>query len=287
MPFQCNKGCGRTLPDWMDTGGGVCTTCSSETTTEETKAKFSSDSEAITRNQGTNQVSRTDTGSSSQPVGLKLSNEEVSTDNSIQLYICPDLPEANRQSMSCDIFALGRYDTNQYKAHSHSKKIIEFAKNEDMRRLSYFQAQLETFFDLRVEKYPETITVYPGHDGDISNALERLAKETVSSRETRYREYLARLSSRPRQREQDYSERLANQQGSITVQGDPEEETIFLLDDIVTSGASMMVGARNLREQGANKVIGVCLGLATNQGGQLIKRLSKESHTVTSVISES
>lgn len=188
--------------------------------------------------------------------------------------------------MDCNIFALGRYDTDQYKTHSHSNKIIEFAKNEEMDRLSYFQTQLETFFDLRVEEYPDTITIYPGHDGDISNALEKLSKETVSSRETRYREYLTRVSSRPRQKEQDYSERLSNQQGSITVQGNPEGETILLLDDIVTSGASMMVGASNLQERGANKVIGLCLGLSTNQRGQFIKRLSKEGHTVSSVLGE-
>lgn len=55
------------------------------------------------------------------------------------------------------------------------------------------------------------------------------------------------------------SERAMNLQGKIRVTVKPVPEKLIVLDDVMTTGATLEVCARALKEQGAQKVYGICL----------------------------
>ena len=66
------------------------------------------------------------------------------------------------------------------------------------------------------------------------------------------------------QKRLNFQKRLQNAKKSYRIceDADVEGKTVLLVDDIVTSGASMAVGARLLRRAGAAMV--VCVALATD-----------------------
>jgi len=296
MTFNCKGGCGRVLPDWMNTGRRICSKCKDDTTTEEQKRALAeksgsaSDSTGTKYNQATNSIDH----SRQEPTSTQNSSSTLfedptrttdidSTDESTHFYIQPKVTD-EASLTPCDVFALGRYDADNYSSDVYSKNLLEFTKKGDFSHFQYFKSHMERFFDLRVDAVPDAITIYPSHNGGVSEGLYKLVKEVTANRDAEYYQYLSRSSPRPKQRRQSYSERWDNQRGSIEVQGNPAGEIVFLIDDVVTSGASITVGSNALIEQGAAVVIGLCLGLATNQQGEYIRRFSKNTHTIGSVL---
>jgi len=232
----------------------------------------------------------TDSGSSSskETTAYSASRAELSKDPSTQLYYQPSIPEEFQISQRVHVFSLGYYNADDYQKDGYSSRLIKFSKENQLSELSFFATQLNAFFDQRLRGgiEPDWITVYPGHAGEISDALQHLTKETTDERQFRYRELLSRTESRVMQHKQEYEDRWENQQGSIGVTRDVEGKTVFILDDICTSGASLTEEIVALRKAGADRVIGLCLGLSTKQPGQYIKRISDQRHTIWSTISD-
>ena len=77
---------------------------------------------------------------------------------------------------------------------------------------------------------------------------------------------IVRRRGRNRQQKQlRYAERMQNARETYTIAGDADlgGKTVFLVDDIVTSGAGMAQGVRLLRREGAREVI--CLAIAVDE----------------------
>ena len=76
--------------------------------------------------------------------------------------------------------------------------------------------------------------------------------------------YLPTLSSKAKRAQKQLSadERKKNAVFAIKTKADLSGKTVILVDDIVTSGASMAEGAKHLRAIGAKEVIGAALAIA-------------------------
>ncbi len=299
MTFECSGGCSRILPDYMNTGGDLCSSCAPGTSTEEVLDELrggttSEESEKTASGGGSGTIPIS--GPEGQKTRKGSNDTDRNSDNHQSIAVSSTQPgiefhiqiaTGEEEYPSVDVFSLGRYDSSDYEGDTHSNNIIQCVKRGNYQGLNYFSDQLKSFFDSRVDEMarPEAITVYPGHDGEINAGLKRLTKQVCEDWGIRYRQYLERRRETAKQSQQEYDERLENQRGTIAVSGDVEEKTVYIFDDIVTSGSSMVVGAKALKEAGAKKVIGLSLGHSkAGQSGRKVKQLSSDSHTVTSVL---
>lgn len=217
-----------------------------------------------------------------------LSRHDVSKNHDMQLYHQPDKPNEHQDLPDCDVFSLGWYHREDFQKDPYSSRLIRLCKENVLSELSFFKSRLLTFFDQRLDDRlnPDMITIYPGHTGNISEGLATLAESVSKVREFQYSQVLSRSQTRPPQHVQSHDNRWDNQRGSISAENSVQNSTIFVLDDICTSGASMTVAKQALVNRGANIVIGVCLGLSTNQPGQYVKRIQDDKHSIEGIINE-
>lgn len=213
------------------------------------------------------------------------SRQELSKNPEVQQYHRPTKPDAHQDLPDCDVFTLGEYFVDDYQRDAYSSRLIRLCKEGELSELSFFKSHLNTFFDQRLSGgfQPDILTVYPGHKGDISEGLVTLAEKVTEGRDLEYKQVLDRTEKRPPQHRRA-DNRWDNQRGSIETQYNVDNKTVLVLDDICTSGASMTVAKQTLLKQGADCVVGICLGLSTNQPGEYITRVQNEEHTIESLI---
>lgn len=103
---------------------------------------------------------------------------------------------------------------------------------------------------------------YYGHDQS-----ELIAMALADYIALPYEDLLVRDKSAKVQKELNRNERLANMRGKYAVRRgiDLHGKKILLVDDVVTSGATMLAAAKALRRAGASAVIGVTVGIAYRQ----------------------
>ena len=84
--------------------------------------------------------------------------------------------------------------------------------------------------------------------------------------------FFAHNSSTQQKSLSDATKRMANAQKAYSLKKDTtkyiDSKTVILIDDVVTSGASMMICADLLRQAGAADVICVSVAVADNKGGK-------------------
>ncbi|SEM06660.1 hypothetical protein SAMN04488691_11921 [Haloferax larsenii] len=183
----------------------------------------------------------------------------------VQIYYQPTIPEGFPGLTPCHIFGLGEYRSKRKGRNEFSSKLIDFAKEDDLSKFEYFAPHVDWFIENRFDGdiSPDLVTVYPGHHGGYSDALVKVCKELESNYDIVYRELLSRAEHRPQQKNYNKNkERWENQDGSISTTRSLSGETVLLLDDVTTSGASVTVGKNELEDAGANQAIGLCLGIS-------------------------
>ena len=225
--------------------------------------------------------------SENESISRGPSRQDLSKDPTVQQYHQPTKPEAHQDLPDCDVFTLGEYFVDDYQRDAYSSRLIRLCKEGELSELPFFGSHLNTFFDQRLggNFQPDLITVYPGHEGGVSEGLKALAEKVTEGQNFQHCQVLYRTEERlPQHRQAD--NRWDNQRGSIETQGNVDNKTVIVLDDICTSGASMTVAKHTLLEQGADRVIGICLGLSTNQPGEYVKRVQDEEHTIENLIYE-
>jgi hypothetical protein len=113
------------------------------------------------------------------------------------------------------------------------------------------------------------ITVFPGHKKDVlSPALQTLSQKSVVDTNILYTPLLRRTETIDRQRGKSKKERLEqahNPSETLQCQSVLDGELVLLLDDISTSGSSLLAGAHMIRQAGAGRVIGLTLGLTPGE----------------------
>jgi hypothetical protein len=207
---------------------------------------------------------------------------------SVQLYYQPTVPDGFPHLTSCYIFGLGIYRSKTKGRNQFSQELIKFAKKCDLDKFDYFAPHIEHFFEDRLDGRfsPDAITVYPSHSGNYSEALIKICKKVEADYSIPHQELLSRVEERPQQKEYDENKkRWENQSGSISGKRSLSGETVIILDDVTTTGASITVGKNQLVKQGASQVIGLCLAIS-KRPGDMYHRLNTTQETVGSVIND-
>lgn len=172
----------------------------------------------------------------------------------------------------------------------HSYRILSIKDDED-KFISHFRARLRDFIYRRLltdQLNFDYITVYPGHEvGSLSSSLIRLARETTVETPIVYAQLLERIQTTDHQRKKGSEERwdiCRAPQQTLRVRHQIPGANVLILDDVVTSGSSMSAGAHLLREAGANRVIGLGLGLTRARGETSAATIDEFDQSISDVI---
>lgn len=172
------------------------------------------------------------------------------------------------------IFTLEGYKpaTRDKPQNSFSRNLVNFAKCNDDTHFEYFLSRIRDLlyrrFILDDAEY-DYITVFPSHEAESLNPqLTALAREATIETSLLYSPLLERTETADKQRSKSHDERMdvaRNPGKTVQARNELSNDVVVLLDDVCTSGASLLEGAYLLRNAGARKVVGLCLGL-TNGG---------------------
>ena len=298
MVFNCNE-CGRCLPDFMEKERNRCSECITGELHKTGTRNSKKSNRKNTRPEVVNISNGQETSSAENNIPDKnnYSNDDSATSSSVsqasiqpsteptaQIYFKITPPDQFSDLYCCDVFCMGWYDREDYKSDPFSNKIIKYCKRERTDQKEYFLNQLDGFITTRLQDRIEAdlITIYPGSDGDISEGLIDLANQLEKEYPVEYKQLLERTEPRPPQKEQG-ANRWKNQYGSIGVKEQLDGEFVLLLDDVVTSGASVTVGTTELLKAGATDVVVIGLGASDNQD-QICEIFTKPTPTVQEVI---
>ncbi|KTG11434.1 hypothetical protein AUR64_04045 [Haloprofundus marisrubri] len=165
---------------------------------------------------------------------------------------------------SVPVFALDWYNTNS-ESFDELRALAKLGEDDPV---PIFRRRLRDLINrrfLRDDWNYDFITVFPGHEKDsLSPQLVELAKDAVDETPITYSPMLERTETTGRQREKSREERevVANDpNATLRTRTRLDGESVIILDDIATSGSSLLAGAHLLREAGASGIFGVTLGL--------------------------
>ena len=179
-----------------------------------------------------------------------------------------------------------------YRQQSPSFTALQnLAKYDDNDPITHFEPRLQDMVNrrfLRDRWNYDYITVFPSHEKEtLSPSLVDLAQEAVVETSMVYTPLLERTETTDRQREK-------SETGRKQVAIDPEEtlraraalngKTVVLLDDICTTGSSLLAGAYLLREAGASRVVGVTLGFTPGGPADNVSVIEKPDAYASEII---
>lgn len=195
-------------------------------------------------------------------------------------------------SLAIPVFGLDWYKPTSRvgEPNAHSLRLLSFAKKDEATNVEHFRTRVRDLIHRRflhdIWEY-DYITVFPSHEaGRLSPPLVELAKDVVLKTPIVYAPLLERTEKAPRQREQTHDERLEiarTPEATLQTRSQLRDDTVILLDDICTSGASMMAGANLLRAAGAKRVIGLALGMTVGNDAH-VQEISSPSASVSEII---
>uniref|UniRef100_UPI0010FB5976 ComF family protein n=1 Tax=Halalkalirubrum salinum TaxID=2563889 RepID=UPI0010FB5976 len=132
------------------------------------------------------------------------------------------------------------------------------------------------------------ITVYPGHEAQShSSQLVELAQDAVLKTEIIYTPLLERTETVERQREKSEEERRQvafHPSESLRTRAKLHDDTVILLDDICTTGSSLLAGAHLLRKAGADRVVCIALGLTPGGPQTDVKEITDPEASASEII---
>ena len=151
-------------------------------------------------------------------------------------------------------------------------QLRQLAKKKTSESVDFFLPRLRDLINRRFLQDTwqyDYITVFPGHEENVlSPALQTLSRKSVVDTNILYTPLLRRTETVDRQRGKSREERLEqarNPSETLQCQSVLDGELVLLLDDISTSGASLLAGAHKIRQAGAGRVIGLTLGLTPGE----------------------
>lgn len=225
--------------------------------------------------QNASQMELNSPAASVSPINKKSVREFLSKYGKLtHLYHVVSPPDEGPIQTSLRIFSLEGYKpaTGNQRQNRFSRNLVSFAKSNDDSHSEYFLSRIRDLiyrrFLLDDIEY-DYITVFPGHEvGSLSPQLTKLAQAATVETSLLYSPLLERTETADKQRSKSHDERMdvaRNPGETVRARNELSNDVVVLLDDVCTSGASLLEGAYLLRNAGARKVIGLCLGL-TNSG---------------------
>lgn len=171
-------------------------------------------------------------------------------------------------SAAAHIIAHRWYDPDVWDQNQESHEIIQYAKQGMSELTETFTQELTDVYDAAIASSdidPKYITVIPGHDGAIAEPLVTLAREISQGFDLEYQALLDRTGPGQTQKFLSSRDRWVNQDESLEVSRNLSGESIAIIDDISTSGASFATATHRLQHRGADAVVCLALGLTTEQ----------------------
>lgn len=200
-------------------------------------------------------------------------------------YVQVEAPDVVNWSDTADILAHRFYDPDVWQRDPESLEIIQYAKKDESDLEGKFSWELASIYEAAVERSeidPEYITVMPSHDCGASRSIVYLAKNLASEFEMTYRKLITRVGSGKQQKYLSNRERWKNQDETLVATNVESGESVVVLDDISTSGASFTTATHRLHEKGADSVVCLALGLTKNQR-QPVRTIDEPGITITDV----
>ncbi len=184
---------------------------------------------------------------------------------------------------------LMRYEPQEHKLPAN--RLILSMKYHGYRSVTEFLAkELAPVITARVKRVEEWSIVYAPRTAKMRRQYgfdqsERLAKALGKQMGLPVLSCLVRDSAAKVQKKLNREQRLSNMRGSYHVKDGMllQGKKILLLDDIVTTGATMLAAAHALRKAGALQVIGVTVGAAYRDMTPAQNQRLKKKYAVKSV----
>ena len=166
------------------------------------------------------------------------------------------------------IFSLGHYKNVTAGTDEFSKNLMNFYLYGNDKFASYLLNRLCTTYKewFEPDRFMfDYICVIPSHTkNEVNMQLEQLAKSFGNAIGVEYKPLLVRNRDVLKQHEINTVEkRLENVRGSISVNHNINGKSILVLDNITTTGVTIMVAHDALKAAGAKEVIFFTLGLSS------------------------
>ena len=193
------------------------------------------------------------------------------------------VPDRYGSQSSMSILGLHRYQPVTKDPDRRSVRLHDFAK-KDGRRKYFGKAMVELICRriLRGDCPYDYIVPYPSHDGGYSSPLQFTEGLVSQSTPINYRHLIERCGEIAQQKAQDTElDRWRNAMNSTRATQNLNGESIILLDDICTSGASLYWAGQELLKAGAERVLGLVYGLNTGWGD--IKEIEGPGATIDDI----
>ena len=163
------------------------------------------------------------------------------------------------------VFGLGHYVKKGDGKNPFSRKTWYFYDKGYYKK--FIEDKASYLFDLRVKNSfnPDFITIMPSSKKDSVNSnLKELAEYLSNESKISYTQVLRRNKDIKKTHEsKSASDRRENVKESIDITRDVYGKRILLLDNVCISGTSILYCANLLLENGAEEVVGFCLGLSS------------------------
>ena len=164
----------------------------------------------------------------------------------------------------CPVLALDEYKKDQGQ-DEFSRKQVWFYVYGDEEIEEEFHRKLKSLVKARFiddEIDWSLMTLYPTHvKGEVNQHMQMLVKGLASELGIKYDQVIERTRTVNENHELESGKAKAlNLEGSIEAR-DVEGENVILVDNISLSGVSLLHGAEEMLNSGAQNVFGLCLGM--------------------------
>lgn len=164
----------------------------------------------------------------------------------------------------CHVLALDEYVKDQGRDDFSRRQVWFYVYGDEEIEEDFRKQLVELVRQKFVEdsKDWEAITIYPTHiKGKVNQHMEDLIRDVAEETGIEYHRFIERNTTIEENHEIDsLRAKIVNLEGSVDVD-DVEGKSIILVDNIALSGTSLVHGSNALRENGADNVFGVCIGL--------------------------
>jgi hypothetical protein len=195
-------------------------------------------------------------------------------------------PNESPMNRSLGVFSLNWYKPNNQSYHALRALAYD---NEDVAEA--FKPRIRDLIHRRflLDNWEyDYITVLPSHEENTLNPqLVQLAKDAVLETNIIYTPLLRRTNTAEPQRNKSKVERqeiAKNPSKTLQAQSRLNNDNVLLLDDICTTGSSLIAGSHLLQEAGASRVIGITFGLTPGDSQDFVTEISDPKAVASEII---
>lgn len=179
------------------------------------------------------------------------------------------------------ILGLDYYDPDSQGKDDFTRKTVWFYVYGDKDIEDEFTERIKQLFRARFvddEINWDLVTLYPTHSkGEVNVHLQRMMENVCEETGIEYEQVIRRNQTIEESHELETpKQKVVNLEGSVDITGDVEGKNIVVADNISLSGTSLIHATKELREQGAERVMCVVIGLSDTMKENDWKQLDQD-----------